>query len=710
MEGIRQLRIIGFIFLIIYVLEAVLIPLNRASLNHNPSRSTMIGINTMHPVIYLTYTVLAPIMTLYLFRFLTKRNSSDFYHSIPHTRTCLYISYIAAILTWVGVILFVSSGISVCIFSWLPYYSVQLSMVIPYIIGVFTASIGVVCGVSLAQCITGTVLSNIIVSGIIFFFPRLLTFAITENILDKTYGLIPGEYFMPALNGKYNLITTVFFNRNGLSDFTKYSSWIYTFILAIIYFAAGLYLFNKRHSENAENPASSRWLQAVYRICITLAFCLIPICTICQDYLWSTNDLTGIFTLYCIAVVIYFLFEIITTKTVRNLLKVVPGLIVIAVLNIGIIFFINTVSDYQLNFCPESSEVAYINSQTYINSAILESESKFFLVAPSDNTYRFSDILCENIKIDDEKIIAATLEALESDIEHLQLNPELSYEYMYRDSSLFRTFAIHMKNGRTYYRRINVNQTVASSSKLYTMINSYLSDNLKYTESLEHLPDFKDTTINLSDKNATNTQKNHLYNAFLEDYATFSTEEKVNFIAENYLYRRYDNDFNYYNYVDVMTVYFSFKGKMCYLDIPITPELPNTFKTYLNYYYDDDSLKDLKNILSHIEDYVLEIRESFDISVDVQGEQSIDFYYSYTNDSVECVNTTHQSEVSDIFNKLSEYIPDTTAEYTDSLMECDSYIKIVLQSYEYDNYADNTILMPMTYEVSELYKQLGDSK
>lgn len=698
MEGIRQLRIIGFIFLIIYVLEAVLIPLNKISYRQNPSRSMIIGINDMHPVIYLTYTVLAPIMTLYLFRFLTKRNSSDFYHSIPHTRTCLYISYIAAILTWIGVILFVSSGISVCIFFWLPNYSVQLSMVIPYIIGVFTASIGVVCGVSLAQCITGTVLSNIIVSGIIFFFPRLLTFAITENVLAKTYELIPDEYFIPALNGKYNLITAVFFNNsNGLSVFTKYSSWLYTFILAIIYFAAGLYLFNKRHSENAENPASSRWLQAVYRICTTIAFCLIPICYICQESQDDTDDLTAIFTLYCIAVVIYFLFEIITTKTVRNLLKVIPGLIIIAVLNVGIIFFINTVSDYQLNLCPKPSEVAYINSIT------LESESEFIRVS-SNRAYRFSDILCENIKIDDEKIIASTLEALESDIEHLKFNPELAYEYLYRDSGLFRTFAIHMKNGRTYYRRINVNQTLSSSSsKLYIMINNYLSDNLKYMESLEHLPDFKDTAINLSDKIATNTQKKYLYNAFLEDYATFSPEEKVNLIQEGYLLN------SNYNSADVMTASFSIKGKLCYLNIPITPELPNTFKTYLNYYYDEDSLKDIKNNLSHIEDYVMDIRESLDIHV--YGEQQLNFYYIYSDldSSVECVNTNHQSEVSAIFNKLSEYIPDTTAEYADSIMKCDSYIQIALQSYDYNN-INNTIVIPITDEVSELYSQLLDSK
>lgn len=174
-EGIRQLKVIGFIFFILYMLEAVLIPLNMMQYDDVTPYSRMIGIDNMHPVIYLTFTVMAPIFTLYLFRFLTGRDSSDFYHSIPHTRTCLYISYISAIITWILAVLSISSATSVIIFLCdSKKFTINFSMVIPHLIGIFIASIGVVCGIALAQCITGTMLTNIIVSGIILFFQDCL--------------------------------------------------------------------------------------------------------------------------------------------------------------------------------------------------------------------------------------------------------------------------------------------------------------------------------------------------------------------------------------------------------------------------------------------------------------------------------------------------------------------------------------------------------
>lgn len=698
MEGIRQLKIIGFIFLILYVLEAIFIPLNQMEFysNHH-AHSVIVGINQIHPAIYLTYTIVAPILTLYLFRFLTKRDSSDFYHSIPDTRTCLYISYVAAILTWIAFILFVSSAVSISIFIFLPIFSVNFSMVIPYIIGVFVASIGVVCGISLAQCITGTVLTNIIVSGIILFFPRLLTFVVTENILNNIYELIPGEYFMPALNGKYNLITAMFLNSRdsiSLSLFTKYSSWIYTFILSLIYFAIGLFLFNKRHSESAGNSAPSRWLQAAYRICITLAFCFIPITMICQDAL---IDNMAIFTLYCIAAVIYFIFEIITTKTVRNLLKIIPGLILIAILNVGIIIFINTVSDYELNRCPEASEVSYINSIT------VESDCSFMLYSGVD-AYKFTDIIYENIKIKDEQLINAILEALESDIGYCNTIPD----YIYDGSNQFRTFAIHMKNGSTYYRKININQTTSSKNRLSAMLNDYLSDNMKSAELLEHLPDYKDITVNLSQRNAKDAQKKALYNAFLEDYAAFSPEEKANFIEDGYFYENLTAYSENPNTVGEMNVVFYVNNKYSYINIPISTKLSNTFETYVNFFYDDSSLEEFKNMFSDIEEYILDTKQSLDIYV-YNSESSANYYYYYSSGKVECSNYTHQKEISSILSQLSEYMPDNMAEFKDSITDCDSYLKFVIRPSEADfEYSSILIVIPVTDEAVELYNSLID--
>lgn len=94
---------------VILELEAILIPLGQyiailQRLEYSPSAVYNMGVVNflqMHPLLVLTFTVFAPVMMLYLFSFLNKRNSSDFYHSLPNTRLSLFFSFFAAVMTWV---------------------------------------------------------------------------------------------------------------------------------------------------------------------------------------------------------------------------------------------------------------------------------------------------------------------------------------------------------------------------------------------------------------------------------------------------------------------------------------------------------------------------------------------------------------------------------------------------------------------------------
>ena len=90
LEGIRQLRLIGIMGMVILSLEAILIPVGRLvnirEMRHFTSSSitkTLLNFPEMHPLLVLCFCVLAPLMVLYLFHFLNKRNASDFYHAIP---------------------------------------------------------------------------------------------------------------------------------------------------------------------------------------------------------------------------------------------------------------------------------------------------------------------------------------------------------------------------------------------------------------------------------------------------------------------------------------------------------------------------------------------------------------------------------------------------------------------------------------------------
>lgn len=685
-EGIRQLKIIGFIFFIIYMLEAILIPLNMMQYDNVTPYSRMVGIDNMHPAIYLTFTVMAPIFTLYLFRFLTRRDSSDFYHSIPHTRTCLYISYIAAIITWILAVLFISSATSITIFLCNPKkFTINFSMVIPYLIGILIASIGVVCGIALAQCITGTMLTNIIVSGIILFFPRLFSTVIIQNIFSKTYSILSEEHFMTILNGKYNLITCCFLNGNfpNTNIFAEYSSWIYTAVLSIIYFAAGLYLFNKRKSESAGNSAPNKVIQAIYRICITLAFCLIPITIICQE---PDYDFVGIFTIYCIAVVIYFLFEIITTKTVRNLLKILPGLIIIAVLNICTILFINTVSEHELNWCPEPAEVSYIKS-------VSDDSNMIFANFSAQDGYKFTDIISEGIEITDKDIIESTVANLKSNIQRYHS----SIPYYYEEENQFHTFEIHMKNGSTCYRRINT--SLSSDETLSQMISNYLSDNIEYEKALENLPKYNDVTINTSFKKVSKSQKNELYNAFLKDYDTLTTLEKSDLIENGYLYG-YDN---HSDSLGCMEIAFSIKSKFTFLYVPITQELPETFNMYINSFYDDAALKDAKNILSDVNNYVSVSQRPLNIKL---ANTNSNIYFNFYSEDYDYAHE-NSDEAAKILAELSEFIPDTLDEYKDNIRKGTKYINILMRDNRNDEEI-NVILLPETDETSKLYDILNE--
>jgi len=103
----------------------------------------------------------------------------------------------------------------------------------------------------------------------------------------------------------------------------------------VVYFALAAFLFKIRKSETAGKSAPNRILQHVYRCAITLPVTLIIPFTMVSSRttgvysFWVSNQYVVITTVV-ISLIIYFLFELITTKKLLNLLKAVPLLLLIA--------------------------------------------------------------------------------------------------------------------------------------------------------------------------------------------------------------------------------------------------------------------------------------------------------------------------------------------------------------------------------------------
>ena len=99
-EGIKQTKIIGLFSAIILAFLSVA-PWLLNMPEKNIANVYSVNLYSVMIVLYLLFTVITPLLTLYLFRFLNQRNGSDFFHAIPCTRICLFVSYYLAIITWI---------------------------------------------------------------------------------------------------------------------------------------------------------------------------------------------------------------------------------------------------------------------------------------------------------------------------------------------------------------------------------------------------------------------------------------------------------------------------------------------------------------------------------------------------------------------------------------------------------------------------------
>ena len=147
-EGLRQLRVLGMLGLIINALIGIIIPMGyylsmEEEYNALNSFSKLNCVITeTHCYFFLFVFVFSPLMVLSLFHFLNKREDCDFYHSIPQTRGCLYVSYSAAMVTWLLIqILTVSIISAICYCAASKYLIIDIPGIFFFAVNIFVASL-----------------------------------------------------------------------------------------------------------------------------------------------------------------------------------------------------------------------------------------------------------------------------------------------------------------------------------------------------------------------------------------------------------------------------------------------------------------------------------------------------------------------------------------------------------------------------------------
>jgi ABC-2 type transport system permease protein len=459
-EAFRQGKLIGLTALVLLTLEAVLIPVGNVISQMNYAREMaqmgqeyivrpqVVGMFSLHPLLAVTFSVATPLLLLYLFNFLTKRNASDYYHSIPQTRSCVFLSFFAAAMTWAALYVLVPSllgaGLS-AVFS--SYFTVNWNNVWHVLFNILAGNLFVAASIAIAVCLTGTTFTNIVVSVIVIFIPRIFLTVIT-SVVASQLPMIPGGSLLPILDAKYNVVVgifTGFFLGEG-GSLTEFSSGIYTWILGGLYMLIGLWLYNRRKSEAAGQAAASRKLQLVYRLIIAMIICLIPCSVLFETaighYEMNMSEIYLVFVLYLVAVIAYFLYELITTRKWSNLAKAIPGLGILAVLNTVVVFGMCGIYTVTLNVAPDPEEIRSVS--------VLELDEPTYY-----NGQQYEDYFAaktEQIRLDSEEVRELVSERLQEEVA-LWKEGDNRYYGMTMEGRRLLTMAIRTKSG-THYRYI----------------------------------------------------------------------------------------------------------------------------------------------------------------------------------------------------------------------------------------------------------------
>ncbi|MBP3381905.1 MAG: hypothetical protein J6L00_04570, partial [Clostridia bacterium] len=611
-EAFRQLRTVGILALVVMCLAAALLPIGVAieayayaqpemanGIIGSPSITReLVTMIQVHPLSLAPMYTLSLLMPLIGFSFLNKRRSSDFYHALPVSRAGVFISYFAAIMAWIVVDLLASSVVSVAtLFCFPDLFQLVWSSVLPTLCASLAGALMVAGCMTFAMCITGTVFTNLLVAALLFFGPRILMWYIS-SLIQSTVDILPNVMDIPILNVAYNIPLGVLFGvLEGISTVNVLNNWtgcIYSAIIGVLYFIGALALYRTRHSEAAEQPAATPLLQTVYRLTLTFLVTLIPVYMIFESvqgkYTLDESECFGIFVLYILAALTFCIYELITTKKPKLLLKAAPTFLIVLVADVLLVGCLSLGVNRILAFRPTAEQIESVSFETHGYN--------------TDNVAYFNSLTAE-VNITDPATIRTVAEhlarAAEKNSPHGDLKADGDYECF--------NVTIRTKNAEKIRQLYFIDQQAE-------VIYKALQNNATY-QAAYHLPTLNSDT-QLSMWKISDEQAKAVYRVMCKDVERLPFETRYDILQR-------DHNDEAQAFTETVDISIFRYGEKFRLHVPLIAEYyPNAYKLYLQYIYENEAA-DRKVILEHLSQ--LQTKD-FDLSMNLYSpDEGYDAYF-----------------------------------------------------------------------------------
>ena len=510
LEGLKKLKLIGIAASIVCVGLSALVPtvymVSNAKYLSVPKQMSeyAVGINMFSAPLCLIL-FFAPFFVKSVFSYLNHRNESDFYHSIPYKRVTVFNSFMLAAFTWVLAV--ISVTVLACAFLWgiIPWVEYQFLTVGALILSYFFACALLMCFMALAMSLTGTATSNLFVFILLASFLRIifsLFLRSTDMILPiwspgETIGKITElKFYFPfaILGGLISLVSTT-------DAFLNLYLYLYSFLASALLYVCAAKLYSVRRSEMAGKSAPNNFLQHIYRIAFTTPFTLLFATVLLFDIYNVSSVSVGIYVvLIAITVIVYYLYELITTKSLKKAFKATPYLAALAVIAGVYIGALCGLRAIVLSTTPDADEIYSV-----------------VIVDKSNRSISYEQYACKNVEIKDPEVIEYVSNALKQSVKTVEENIySVSYSYSYKYD--YKTVRIKLKSGRTITRNIKF------YSYDYSDILNIARRSGEYGDAYLSVP--SPSSLNYGNSEIT-ARKKEIYNCFYEEYNLLSREDKI---------------------------------------------------------------------------------------------------------------------------------------------------------------------------------------
>ena len=676
-EMLHQTRILGLIPLILMLIGVGLSFSAGCISQQTDAAVTILTSDDICSTLYFNFVIMAPILTLTVFQFLNHRSQSDFYHAIPHKRQCLALSSLAAVTTWLLIYAVVPVGCGTVLFKVFlsKKYFFDAALLWTGALNAFVLSLLVMSAFFLAMTVTGTRFSNFIVALLILFLPRFFLLSIHEML---SFDIIPA-FSLPFPFGPHNMLFNLFFggmvgNNSGLYPFSL-TPFLYTAILALFYVVLGVIFFKRRPSEAAGNPAPSRKIQAFHRIVLTCAIAFPLTLLLIKE---PPTDAERIFLYvvgYLIAIVVYFLYELISTRTVRRMVKIIPGLLIVVAVSVGGTLLSQAFYNTLLNDTPDADKVKAVYVEkicSYYDLDLSYGERECGYFDSQVGTIPLTDETCIQIGTD---TLAKTVEKIKNDT----LDPSVYYA-----QTQWVQMKIECNSGRTLTRFIPL------SEEDTTFLCDTLTSLPAYKEIFYTIPPLSSVrhTLSLSnlESSLSDEQLQEVYQCLYDEIKEMKSDEWYNLT--------YQQGVVIPNFADMQAVLLE-NGKTYYLSLPVTAATPKTVEKIQCMLYDNFDAASFKSELSTTEEEADERLNDYDrrdanlsvkrivdgVYVDASSRDFGELFRNERGEVNHSMSVAEKREAVEKWNAAIAYLADNAVKTVDITK---SYLQVDVWNYVYN--------------------------